>query len=84
MFSPTVRSWYRPNRWGMYPIIRFTSRRSLRVSCPPRRILPAPGRIMAAIMRSREDFPAPSDPMRPKMSPRLTARWMSLTAERVP
>src|SRR5271157_94878 len=47
-------------------------------------MFPDAGRIMVATIRSSVDFPAPSDPTRPKMVPCSTDRERSCTASTSP
>ena len=76
-FSNTVRSWYSPKRWGMYPMTFFTSVLSFTTSSPATSMAPEVGGIMVAIMRKRVVLPAPSDPTSPIICPSSTLNDVS-------
>src|SRR5512141_795089 len=77
----TVRSAYRPNRWLIYPILRWTSAASPRTEWPRIQASPPVGSRIPARSRIVVVLPAPSGPTRPKISPRSTERVRPSTAE---
>src|SRR5665213_2533803 len=83
-YSHTLTSSYRPKKSGIYPICRLTPIGSLRMSAPLSTAVPAVGSNSVAIIRMVVVFPAPFEPMNPRMSPGWRLNEIPLTAVRPP
>src|ERR1043166_6785540 len=84
MFSSTVRSWYRPKRCAMYPMLSLTACDSRALSWPATRAVPDVGSMSPQSIRSVVVFPAPSGPTSPKISPVDTLKFRRSTAVSAP